>query len=551
MTSETPSIIFKNAHIFTATDENTEYTALAVKDDKIIFIGNDEDALALAGEKSIVYDLQGNTVLPGFCDSHAHGIMGGRLINHCLLSTGKVLNDYLSIIKKYINKNKDHSHIMGFGWAHAPFGPKGPDKKDIDKIAPDKPAAFLSIDYHSCWVNSAALKMAGINSSTKDPEGGLIERYEGSNEPSGCLRESSAINMVLNKLPEPSDEDWQAAVKTYQKKAAENGITALFDAGILNHSQTKAFKAISKLDEKGEVKMRIEQSYVLDPDKGVEQIDEVVNIFNSYHNNKNYRVRLAKIFMDGAIEGHTGFLLKDYSDRKGFMGRPVWPADVYKNTVTELDKRGIQVHVHSIGDGAVNAALNGFEEARKKNGQRDSRHTLAHIELASDKDVKRFADLGIFASFQPAWFYMDSNYFEETIPLLAQPRSDRRYMLKSFLDAGVRIAFGSDWPWGNISSNMNPLDGIGTAVTRENPDEDMLKPYESDQRIDLNTAIKKYTTGGAHQNFNEEITGTLEPGKKADIAVLDKNIFSVQPEELFKIKVQMTLFNGEVVFERE
>jgi predicted amidohydrolase YtcJ len=257
---------------------------------------------------------------------------------------------------------------------------------------------------------------------------------------------------------------------------------------------------------------------------------------------------VAKIFMDGAIEGHTGFLLQSYSDRKGFLGKPVWDLELFDKTVTELDKRGIQIHVHTIGDGAVNAALNGFEKSMRENGRRDSRHTQAHIELADEKDIKRFADLRVFASFQPAWFYMDNNYFKETIPLLSGPRSDRRYMLKSFINAGVLVAFGSDWPWGNVSSSMNPFDAIGTAVTRENPNDNMMMVYESAQRVDLTTALKKYTIGGAMQNFNEKITGTLEVGKKADIVVLNTNIFKTKPEELFKIKVQMTIFDGEIVF---
>ena len=544
-------IILKNASVFTATGKNENYTALAIKEDSIIHLGHEEDTMGLAHDQTVVYDLEGKTVLPGFCDAHAHGVMGGRLINHCLLSTGKTLDDYVAIIKKYNDTHSKNSHIMGFGWAHAPFGSNGPDKKILDKIIPDKPAAFLSIDYHSCWVNSAALKMAGIDSNTSDPDGGKFERYEGTNEPSGCLRESAATNMVLNKLPEPSDEDWKSAIKTYQHKAAEHGITGLFDAGVLNHSQMKAFGAVSELDDSGGVNMRIAQSYVLDPDKGVEQVDAVENAFQQYGKGKNYQVRVAKIFMDGAIEGHTGFLIEPYADREGFFGKPVWDQQVFNDTVTELDKRGIQVHVHTIGDGAVQAALNGFEKAKLENGPRDARHTQAHIELADENDIKRFAAMGVYASFQPAWFYMDNNYFEETIPLLSKPRSDRRYMLKNFMDAGVTVAFGSDWPWGNVTSSMNPLDNIGTAVTRENPGDNMLKSYESTQRIDLVTALKNHTIGGAMQNFNDKITGTLEVGKKADIAVLDTDIFKLEPEELFKVKVWMTLFDGGIVYTKD
>ncbi|MFO8129593.1 MAG: amidohydrolase [Bacteroidales bacterium] len=542
------NIIFTNGNVFTGLRDRPEWSTLVVSGGEIVFIGNRERAMEYNIAGTRIIDLKGKTLMPGFYEGHAHGTLGGLLMNCCLLSPGKSIRDYLSIIGDYCSSREGLRQVKGFGWVHGFFGTGGPLKETLDKAVPGIPAVFLSIDYHSCWVNSKALAMAGIDKHTPDPHGGKIERHEETGEPTGCLRESPAIDLVMKALDPPAKAEWEEAVRTYMKLAAQHGIVGIFDAGVLNADQPEVFQVIHEMDERDELTVRFRQSYVLGPDTAGKDIETLRALRSRYGSGKNFRVEVAKIFMDGAIEGHTGFLLDPYKDREGFTGRPVWAPDVFEKTVRELHRGSFQIHVHTIGDGAVRAALNGLEKAVKEGGAGNMRHTLAHIELIDPADIPRLSNMGMVASFQPAWFYMDDNYFQETLPLLARSRADRRYVLRDFIKNGVDIAFGSDWPWGTVSSSMDPLLAIGTAVTRQDPEKADSAPYEPEEKIGLASALALHTRGGAWQNFSEAFNGTLEVGKKADLVVLNANLFDLPLSELDHAGVEMTFFEGRCIF---
>lgn len=547
-----------NGVFFTPGNENKK-GCLAIKDDTIIFIGSEEGSKAYTGTKTEFIDCRHHTVLPSFFDSHCHAFMGGRLMNSCLLTRGREKKDYFNIIKKYAAENKEKDHIIGFGWCHMPFSSIGPSKEDLDRLIPDKPAIMLSVDYHSAWVNSKALEVAHITKDTPDPAGGHIERNPDTNEPNGCLRDMPAIRLVTTKLSQPQKGEWKEALKNYMNYAAKNGITSVFDAGILNSEQEPGFAAAVEMDRDNELHLRMSLGHVCNPDKGKGQLPKLVEARNKY-NSDNVRLNVAKIFMDGTIEGHTGFLLEPYSDRKGDRGKPVWDKDIFKETALELQKNGFQIHVHAIADGAVRNTIDAFEYVRSKNPGDDLRHTLAHLELVNKKDIKRFHKLGLVASIQPSRYYMDSDYYQETIPLLSKTRANERYLLGDFKKTGAHIAFGSDWPWGTVSSSMDPFKAIGTAVIRSRMKNDSINEYELEdeerdqenyepsERIDLKSAIEYHTIGGAYQNFIEDITGSIEVGKKADLVVLNEDIFSRKDESSKDTEVVMTLFDGQIIY---
>ena len=544
-------IVLTNGTIYTLDDEDRFATTLAIQDDAIIYVGDDDDISSLTGPDTRVIDVDGHTVLPGFCDGHCHALMGGRLMNGCLLTGASSKQEYVKTIQAYAQNHPDASHVFGFGWIHSPFPSRGPSKETLDDILPDTPAYFLSIDYHSCWVNTKALDVAGITEQTADPDGGHIERCPDTREPWGCLREMPAIRMVTTRLPQPTKKDWKQALKTYMRKAARNGITSVFDAGVLNTDQWNAFHAAKEMDDDGELTIRLCESYVCDPSQGEKQIPDLLHARETVGDGTRYKIGVAKIFMDGAVEGHTGFLLEPYKDRENYRGNPVWNPDEYKHVAAALDKHAVQIHVHAIGGAAVREALDGLAYAAAQNGKRDARHTLAHLEIVSETDIQRFPKLGVIACFQPAWFYMDENYYDETIPLMGQARADRRYLIEDFIHAGAMVSFGSDWPWGTVSSTMNPLTAIGTAVTRTGPDDSAEQAYEPQQRMDLKRAIKCHCYGGAMQHFMEDAVGTLEPGKKADIVVLDHNIFEEPAARIDTAAVAMTIFNGTIVYRQD
>ncbi len=544
-------IVLTNGTIYTLDDEDRFVTTLAIKDDNITYVGDPDDVSSLAGPDTRVIDVDGHAVLPGFCDAHCHALMGGRLMNGCLLTGASSKQEYVKTIQAYAQEHQDASHIFGFGWIHSPFPSCGPRKETLDDILPDIPAYFLSIDYHSCWVNTKALDVAGITKQTADPDGGHIERHPGTAEPWGCLREMPAIRLVTTRLPQPTKKDWKQALKTYMRKAAQHGITSVFDAGVLNTDQWNAFQAVKEMDDNGELTIRLHGSYVCDPSQGIKQISDMLRARETVGHGTRYKLGVAKIFMDGAVEGHTGFLLESYKDRENYRGSPVWSPDEYKHIAAALDKHDVQIHVHSIGGGATREALDGLVHAAEQNGGRDTRHTLAHLEIVSETDIQRFPKLGVIACFQPAWFYMDENYYDETIPLMGRTRADRRYLIEDFIHKGAMVSFGSDWPWGTVSSTMNPLIAVGTAVTRKDPDDSTEQSYEPRQRMDLKRAIRCHCSGGAIQNFMEDTVGTLEPGKKADIVVLDQNIFEKPAAGIDTAAVAMTIFNGTIVYRQD
>lgn len=543
-------LILKNGTIYLADHQEKLVSTLVIGGNRILYEGNLSQPELLSNDNTDIIDLKGRTAIPGFYDAHVHGIMGGLLMNQCLLTKGKSIREYIRIIEEYCHQHQKDDYIFGFGWIHSLFTKIGPEKQILDRVIEDKPAIFYSIDYHSLWVNSYALDMAGIRADTENPQGGHIEKYPDSYEPSGCLRESSAMDLIFSKLPSPTPEEWKKSILTYLNLAAKHGITGMFDAGILNFPQSPAISAVAKLDDESNLTVRIRSSYVFKPGDIDRQLRQAIGLRENIKGGDNFNLGVAKVFMDGAIEGHTGFLLEDYIDRKGFKARAIWKRELFEDLVDKLIKNIFQIHVHAIGDGASHYTLDIFETSSYADELSQSRNTLAHLELIKADDISRFYPNGLIASFQPAWFYLDENYYSETIPLLAKPRADRRYLLNDFIKAKVNIAFGSDWPWGTVSSTMNPFNSIGTAVTRKGPGI-KEKSYQSRQRISLNQAINFHTRGGAWQNFDEKFSGTLEVGKLANIAILDRNIFNTDPELLYQCQVAMTIFNGKIIYRNE
>ena len=549
-------LVLYNGVFFTPANPSLK-GCLAIKDGEIVYIGSETGSKAFVGNETKFVDCKKNSVLPGFFDSHCHAFMGGRLMNSCLLTSGKTKEDYFELIREYADRHKEKESILGFGWCHMPFESIGPSKKNLDKLIPDRPAIFLSVDYHSAWVNSKALEVANINRNTKDPSGGRIEREPGTNEPHGCLREMPTIRLVTTKLSQPGKSEWKDALRNYMKRAAKNGITSIFDAGILNSSQEPGFAAAVEMDQAGELTLRMRLSHLCIPDLGRGQVPDLIEARRKYQS-ENVHLDVAKVFMDGTIEGHTGFLLQPYEDRKGFRGKPVWDKENFRSTALELHKNGFQIHVHSISDGATRNTIDGLEYAQREHRGKDLRHSLAHLELVNRDDIKRFARLGLVASIQPSRYYMDNDYYKETVPMLSRKRANERYLLGDFKKTGAKIAFGSDWPWGTVSSSMDPFKAIGTAVIRskmknDSVDEYELKdevddPYEYDERIDLRSAIEYHTLGGAFQNFIEDITGTIEIGKRADLIILNEDVFSKRDESSKDTEVVMTLFNGGIIY---
>jgi predicted amidohydrolase YtcJ len=534
-------VILKNAAVYTLDSSRPWAEAVAFAGGKILFVGASSGAEKYRGEGTKVLDLSGKMVLPGFQDSHVHLISGGMELALCDLNDLQTKEQIIARIRAYAAESPQKEWITGGGWALPVFPEANPSKEELDAIVSDRPAFLSAADGHSAWVNSRALELAGITEKTPDPEDGHIERKPGTNEPSGTLREAAA-EIVSRLIPEPTAEEYLNGLRAGLALANRFGITSIIEAS----ADDPILEAYAALDRSGELTVRVLASIYVAPEKGPAQVDELVQ------KRERYRGRIlkatdAKIFADGVIESHTAALLEPYLDRPGERGKPILEAEEFNRLAAALDKAGFQIHVHAIGDRAVRMALDAFEAAREANGPHDARHHICHLELIDPADIPRFRELGVVANFQALWAYPDTYVTQLTEPILGPERSARLYPIGSVVRSGGLYAGGSDW---SVSS-LNPLDAIQVAVTRRDPQAPAGPAWLPEELVDLPTAVAAYTTKGAFLSFEEKTRGSIEPGKAADLVVLDRNIFEIPPVEIHAVKVALTILEGKVVYSAE
>jgi predicted amidohydrolase YtcJ len=508
--------------------------------DQISFVGSNEDVRAFVGPDTIVIDLGGKMVLPGFVDAHAHPSHAVDFFGNISLYLLGSQSEYELAIREFITDHPDKEIYRGSGWADTLFPNLGPTKEILDAIVPDRPLAIVSYDGHSLWVNSITLEKAQITEDTPDPEGGRIERDPITGQPSGTLRETAA-KLVEGVIPDYSLDEMKNALLAYQEMATRAGITMSHDAW-LDTPSIAAYKALAA-EEK--LKMRFRGSITLKPDQDIPPQIEAVLRERIENTHPYFRIPAAKIFVDGVVEGATAYLHEPYAHKPDSRGKPIWGPELLNETTAALDKKNLQIHYHVIGDAGASITLDALEIALKKNGARDSRHLITHLQLVTPEDIQRCKELGIIGVPQPFWFKIDSYYWKLARPYLGKARADRQYPMKSFFDAGVIMASSSDFP---VTIPCGPLIAIQTGITRsstEKPSEGVLWPEE---RVSLEDMIASYSYNGAYANFLDHQTGSLEPGKQADLIVLEENLFMIPIEEISTTKILLTLIDGKEVF---
>jgi predicted amidohydrolase YtcJ len=540
--NEKADTVFTNGFVYTVDIINSKAEAVAIKDKSIIFIGDNDSVQKYIGDKTKVINLNGKMVLPGFVDAHCHSISSYRYFNELNLYGLKSKEDIQNAIKKYLFEHPDAKYIKGRGWSDTDFPGIGPDKKIIDEIVKDIPVSFSSDGGHSKWVNSKTLELAGINSSTKNPKGGIIERYPGTNEPNGTLREN-ASDFVADIFPAYTVENLMDGLEAYQRMVSVFGITTVHDAYLdAGSNETDAFR---NLEKNNKLKMRFRASLYIDPEKSVEQIKSLIEE-RKKNSGELFQTNSAKIFIDGVVEGSTAYLKEPYKHQPKNYGEIFWKIDSLNKICSALDKEHFQIHVHAIGDAATSVTLYAFASAEFQNGKRDSRNSITHLQLVDESDIKKFKELGVIAVPQPYWFSKDDYYYNIQVPYLGQKRADEEYPMKSFFDEGVVAASSSDYP---VTIPCNPLEAIQFGITRsEFNTTDSSEVLWPEERVTLEQMIRSFTINGAYANFLEKETGSIEVGKKADLIVLDKNLFEIPVTDIYKAKVLMTLFEGKDVF---
>lgn len=529
-------LVFTNADVYTVDANRSWAEAVAVTNGRITYVGPTNGTPNWIGPATKVVDLQGKMLLPGFHDSHVHLVGGGVEMGECDINGLTKLDEILSAIEKFAGSHPEKVWIRGGGWPLTLNG-GNPRKETLDKIVSDRPAVIEAFDGHSTWVNSKALELAGITKETPDPPRGRIERDEKTGEPTGTLRES-AIRLVTNKIPPYTAEDYTIGLRRGLRQANRVGITSVQEAAIRD-GHLAAYSALEKSDE---LTVKAVGALQIEPDKMGTQVPQFVEWREKFRTSR-FRPTAVKIFLDGVIESQTAALIEPYvdSEKRGWLN--IEP-EVLKPLAADLDRLGFQIHIHAIGDRAIQSSFDAFEFARLQNGSRDSRHHIAHIQLFDPQDIPRFRRLGVIANFQPLWASADEYIVKMTEPVLGPHRSRWLYPIRSVADSGAIIAAGSDW---SVSS-INPLDAIQVAVTRRGLEEEPGPPWLPEEVVDLSLMLAAYTINGAYVNFQERETGSIEVGKAADLIVLDENLFEIPKHEIHHAKVLLTLLDGKEVY---
>ncbi len=530
-------LVLRNGAVYTLDAVRSWARAIAVSDGSIVHVGSDETVEPFIGEQTRIVDLGGRMVIPAFQDIHIHPISGGLRATSCELGGIQSENAYLDAIANYAAKHPEEAWIQGGGWAMDAFPSAIPNKRGLDKIVSDRPVYLRSTDGHSAWVNSKALEIASVTRDTPDPPDGRIDRDPETGEPVGALQEG-AMRLVSKHIPPRTLEERADGLRYSLKMLNRYGITSIQDAS----ASEETLATYQHLDERGELTARVIASQRWERGRGMEQIPEMIDRRERFTKGR-LRAGTVKIMQDGVLENFTAVVLEPYVGKPDVRGIPMVDPEALKEIVTRLDREHFQVHFHAIGDGAIRQALDAIEVARKKNGDSGSLHHISHIQLFDPEDIPRFRELNVAANFQPLWAFADNYITDLTIPFLGPERSRWLYPIGSLLRSGALIAFGSDWS----VSTANPFEEIEVAVTRMGPDGETSKPFLPDERIDLPSALAAFTINAAYVNSLEKETGSIEVGKFADLVVLDRNLFAIQPTELSETSVLLTLLEGRPV----
>lgn len=521
--------LFSNGKIYSMEDQGKVYNSVLISGNKIIKLGDREDLLEygrlIAGKVEEI-NLQDRCVLPGFIDAHTHFLQFSKNLDNIYLRGNESLDEVLSIVREFVESKERGEWIFGSGWDKNRWD-RLPDRHDLDRVAPSNPVALYSKDVHTLWANSLALEMASINRDTPDPVGGRFER-DGLGRPTGIIRENAA-EAVLRVIPEPSLEERCRALEKGFAYAHRMGLT-----GIHVSEGREAWNAYQHLYSEGRLGLRVllmiprsSLSYALKLGLRSGLGDEFI------------RVGPLKLFIDGALGSQTAALFEPYcgSDNRGML---IISEEELTDIVREAAENGIASAIHAIGDRANRIAILALNRAKEWTGKFSLRQRIEHVQLITPEDIVLMKEAGAIASMQPIHIPGD-------IPKIKRYWGDRgknAYPIKSIYDAGIPLAFGSDVP----VEDLNPLKGIWAAVTRKT--EDGQESYHEREQISIWEAVRAYTFGSAYAAGEEDLKGTLAPGKLADMVVLDKDIFMVEPDEIKEIHVEMTIFNGKIVYSR-
>jgi predicted amidohydrolase YtcJ len=571
-------LVFAGGRIRTPAHPSGFVSALAVRGGLIQAVGSDEEIEELTGRRTRVIDLRGRLALPAFGDAHVHAVAGGLESLRCNLLGLRTRRECLTAVGDYCSAWPAGAWVLGGGWTMSAFPGGLPTAADLDTATGGRPAFLPNRDHHSGWVNTAALRLAGIDESTPDPVDGRIER-DHAGRPTGALHDG-AMRLVATHVPPPDPAELIAGLLAGQTHLHSLGITRFQDACVGAAGELgipDAFDTYLMAADYGMLSSHVVGALWWDRSRGLGQIDDLLARreqaagglgasgaadgalgagglgAGALGAGGGFRATTVKLMLDGVCETFTAAMSAPYLDRDGHpgdhQGRLFLEPEALREITRRLAAAGFQLHFHAIGDRAVSTALDALA-ALPAGPRRAARHHLAHLQFITPRDMCRFAELDAVANFQPLWACAETQMEELTIPFVGAERAAWQYQIGSLAAAGTRIAFGSDWP----VSSADPLQEIHVAVNRVLSERlgrpgkpECENPFLPDQAITLDDAIDAFTTGVAWVNHEEDMAGQLLPGMRADLAVLDQDLYAIPARDIGSTSVVMTVAGGTVV----
>ncbi|MFE5124826.1 amidohydrolase [Streptomyces sp. NPDC056669] len=543
--------VFVGGRVFTGagTRPTPVDAAVAVGGGRILAVADTSTVWSLAGTATEVVDLEGGLLIPGFQDAHVHPVVAGALMLGCDLGEQSTAEGCLAVVAQYAKDHPDAVWIRGGGWSMDSFPGGTPTRGMLDAVVPDRPVLLTNRDGHGAWANTHALDLAGVDRHTPDPADGRIER-EPDGSPAGTLHEG-AVELVARHMPVATPDEAYAGLLAAQEYLFSLGVTGWQDAMIgAFPGNPDNFDVYLRAAREGSLVARVVGALWWDRERGLEQLPELEERRRTGQVGR-FNATSVKIMQDGVAENFTAGMLEPYLDGCGCptanSGLSFVEPALLTEAVCALDRSGFQVHFHALGDRAVREALDALATARTTNGVNDNRHHMAHLQVVHPDDIGRFSSLDVAANIQALWAAHEPQMDELTIPFLGPERAALQYPFGDLRRAGARLVAGSDW---SVSS-PNPLWGIHVAVNRTVPPGESDAPgapFYPEQALSLAEAFTAYTAGSAWVNHLDDVTGTIEEGKYADLVVLDRDPFAGPSQEIADARVRRTYIDGRLVF---
>jgi predicted amidohydrolase YtcJ len=522
-----------NGKVWTGDAARPWAEAVAVRGEKIFAAGTTAEVRKLVGEGTKLVDLGGALVLPGFIDSHTHFLTGGFALRSIQLHEARSREEFVIRVAAKARELGPGRWILDGNWDEERFNPPElPRREWIDAVTPDNPVCVSRIDLHTSLANTVALRLAGITRHTPSPPGGEIVKDPATGEPTGILKDT-ASELVLAKVPQPAFAEKIEAAEASLRHAAERGVTSVNDM-----ADPSSFEVYQELDRRGKLTARVN---VFIPVTEVETLARLK--IKSPFGGARLKLAGLKGFVDGSLGSATAYFFEPYADapaKAGLLHAHMVPEGVMEERILEADRAGLQVAIHAIGDRANSLLLDIFERTAAANGPRDRRWRIEHAQHLRPGDLARFGRLGVVASVQPYHLIDDGSWAERKI---GPARVRTTYAFESLRRAGATLAFGSDW----TVAPLDPVLGIYAAVTRRTLDGRHPDGWVPGEKVSVEEAVRAYTVNGAWAQFAEHEKGTIAAGKLADLVVLDRNVFTIPPEEIAGASIRLTVFDGRIV----